>query len=86
MTEEQKQIIGKHAKEKACDGRYFVYCKNIITGEIITAPNMTEMSNKLNLNCSSARSAKSKGRLHINTYLFANSLEELDQLILTKQL
>lgn len=86
MTEEQKQNIGQHAKKIACDGRYFVYCKDIITREIITAPNMTEMSNKLNLNCGSARTAKSKGRLHKNRYLFASSLEELDKLIKYKNL
>lgn len=79
MTEEQKKIISQNAKAQACDGRYTVYCINIETKEIISDVNLTELSKQLpeNINISSIRTAKSKGRIYQNKYYFANTLEEV---------
>lgn len=78
MTEEQKQHISKNSKAVACDGRYFVYCLNIETGEIVFDVNMTELANKMNLNIGGVRTAKSKHRLYKGKYYFANTIEELN--------
>ena len=40
MTEEQKEKISKNSKRQVCDGRYFIYCKNIETGEILSDVNI----------------------------------------------
>lgn len=80
MTEAQKEVISKNSKKIACDGRYFVYCKNIETSEIISDVNMTELAAKLELNIGGARTAKCKGRLYKGKYIFANSVEELEKL------
>lgn len=80
MTEEQKAIIQENSKRVACDGRYFIYCKNIETNEIISDVNMSELASKLELNIEGVRTAKYKKRLYKGKYIFATSLEELKEL------
>lgn len=80
MTNEQKRTISEGSKKVACDGRYFVYCKNIETGEIVSDANMTELAVKMDLNLGGIRTAKSKKRLYKGRYLFASSIEEIEEL------
>lgn len=60
MTIKQKEKIGKNSKNIACDGRYFIYCKNIETGEIVSDVNMVELANKMQFNVVAIRTAKCK--------------------------
>lgn len=80
MTDAQKEVIGKNSKTVACDGRYFIYCKNLETNEITSDVNMAELALKLKLNIISVRTAKCKKRLYKGKYIFANTLEEINEI------
>lgn len=80
MTDKQKQIISQNSKKEAWDGRYFVYSKNIETGEVNSGVNMIELASKLSLNVVGVRTAKAKKKLYKGKYIFAPSIEELNEL------
>ena len=75
-TDEQRQHISKNTKRQAADGRYMIYCYDIINKEYITEVNTPALARRLGINIDNAdvRRMICKKR-----YVLARSKEKLEE-------
>ena len=79
-TDEQRQHISENSKRQAADGRYTIYCYDIINKQYITEPNLSALSKRLNTYIDRA----AIGRITCkNQYILARDKEKLEEKIKT---
>ena len=80
FTEEQRQHTSENSKRRAVDGRYTIYCYDIINKQYITEPNLSALSKRLNTHIDRA----AIGRITCkNQYILARDKEKLEEKIKT---
>ena len=79
-TYEQRQHISENSKRQAADGRFTIYCYDIINKEYITEVNIPALSKRLSINIdtSDIRNITCKSQ-----YILARSKEKLEEKIKT---
>ena len=76
FTEEQRQHISENSKRRAADGRYTIYCYDIINKQYITELNTPALARRLNINIDNA---DVKRMICKKRYILARSKEKLEE-------
>ena len=77
-TDEQRQHISENSKRQAADGRFTIYCYDIINKEYITEVNTPALAIRLNI---SIDSRAIKRIIRKSQYILARSKEKLEEKI-----
>lgn len=79
-TYEQRQHISENSKRQASDGRYTIYCYDIINKQYITEANTNALAKRLNINIDNADVRR---MICKKQYILARSKEKLEEKIKT---
>lgn len=80
FTEEQRQHTSENSKRRAADGRFTIYCYDIINKEYITEVNTPALAIRLNINIDTRAIRKIICK---SQYILARSKEKLEEKIKT---
>ena len=76
FTEEQKHRLSENSKRMAADGRFTIYCYDMINKEYITEVNTPALARRLNINIDNA---DVKRMICKKRYILARSKEKLEE-------
>ena len=76
FTEEQRQHMSENKKRMAADGRFMIYCYDIINKEYITEVNTPALARRLGINIDNA---DVKRKICKKRYVLARSKEKLEE-------
>ena len=79
-TDEQRQHTSENSKRRAADGRFTIYCYDIINKEYITEVNTPALARRLNINIDNADIRR---MICKKQYILARSKEKLEEKIKT---
>ena len=76
FTEKQRQHTSENSKRRAADGRFTIYCYDIINKEYITEVNTNALAKRLNINIDTADVRRMTCK---KQYILARSKEKLEE-------
>ena len=76
FTEKQRQHTSENSKRRAADGRFTIYCYDMINKEYITEVNTPALARRLNINIDNA---DVKRKICKKRYILARSKEKLEE-------